>query len=743
MSVSLAGEVGRVTFYKEDTGWAVFTLIPSQTEGAYSPTVKVAGVIHEVYPGQILSLEGKYTEHPKFGKQFQFSHYRISSPTSVDGIRYFLTHSLPYFGSERARAAVELFGTDIFNVLDNEIEKLKQIPGITDSNLPAIRIAWQRAGEDRELGSFLSRFGISKAKVEAIKKEFGKSAINRIKTNPYILTRVAGLGFLTVDRYARDMGISSDSPLRRQAALIYCLEQETVGGGNSYLTFGELLHYVKKLNVEDLDNSTWTEKEALTHLKPAVADGSVVVEQSRIYLRSVYDAEVLVADLCTHLTTLKSAPLLPGDEFDAFVKSYQDFEGIEFSTEQLDALKLVNSSPLVVVTGLPGTGKTTVVRAIARLLETANLNYGLCAPTGKAARRLEEVTGRKASTIHRYYGFCTEFEQWSGGAKDRAVILDEASMVPVTLAKVLLQGLLANPRLVIVGDPAQLPAIGPGNFLQDLKDSSRIPSVHLTQVHRQSLESDIVHNAHRVLHGEPLELRDREDFRAVFSESAADLQDVLDKAVLKLEAAKAEYQILCPMRKKTIGTENLNLRIRELVNPMARAGGFTIGSTTYYPGDRVLVTKNNYDVGVVNGDTGVVTAITNEGTKLVVQVDGYVDPKYFTKSESIGLDLGYAITVHKSQGSEFDVVVLLLHSDHIRMLNRNLLYTAMTRAKKKLILLGSSKAITAAINRHMISARNSYLLERISESDGECPVQWKSGKADPAETDELVTAFQD
>lgn len=716
----IEGEVRQVYYFNEESGWAVFDL--EEDSHSHSDVHKVTGSIYEVYQGLRLTVEGEHVTHPKYGKSFRISSYRVEDPTSLAGIIKFLEFTLPNVGPVRADYIVEKFGRDTLKVLDERIEELVQIPGIKREDLPNIRSLWNVARGNRELVVFLAQFGLSRGKITDIIRSMPKATIASIRQDPYILTDVGGVGFKTVDAFAMSMGLDKNSEGRQRGVLHYCLK-EGIKKGHVYLTMSQLLSSVKDLSPSGMNLSLLSTEKVKSLLASLQERESVVLEGDRVYTTRMYHAEQDASNYLIRQIKTALKPILPEEELSAFKERYEGemathVEGFKFSEDQLEALRCVNQNSLAVVTGLPGTGKTTTIRAITRLLEEANMSFELCAPTGKAARRLEEVTGRTAQTMHRTLGIglTQEDRDWAQAnlqALD-ALILDETSMLDAPLFATACRSLPSHCRLVLVGDPAQLPSVGPGSVLRDLKESQSVPKAHLTQIHRQALESDIVFNAHRVLKGEDIQVRGKGDLTILRFPSQGKIEETLMKVAEKLVAARSDCQILCPMRKVQLGTDNLNDKLRKVMNPLTTKAYVKWGDKKFYRGDRVLVTKNMYLHGVVNGDTGAVTTL-DVGERVVEGAfDSVAVP--FKGEELNNLDLSYAMTIHKSQGSEWDVVVLVLHKSHQLLLNRNLLYTAMTRAKKKLIILTDSSSLGKSVRNEVMSIRNSNLRIKVDDA---------------------------
>jgi exodeoxyribonuclease V alpha subunit len=716
---SLQGTVERITYVNEETQYVVARLdVPGSRDLA-----TIVGNLPSLTPGETLRLQGTWTHHKKFGHQFLVERYETVVPATVTGIQRYLGSGLiKGIGPVFAARLVDAFGLDTLRVIEEEPARLREVEGIGPLRLRRITAAWAEQKEIREVMLFLQGHGVSSAYAVKIFKAYGQAAIPTVKTNPYRLARdIYGIGFKTADRIARNLGCPA-IPAPRPGGN-HPRAARAGGRGHVYGPEGDLLR----------------EAEAALEIPPdllakAIADlsrdGEVVVEDlpeggRAIFLKPLHAAEVQVA---RRLSDLLRAPRVPV-QIDA-EKALTWVEGVtrlRLATQQREAIRMALCQKALVVTGGPGTGKTTILRCIIRILEKKGLRMHLASPTGRAAKRMAEATGRDAATIHRLL----EWSPGAGGFQRNAerpletdlVIVDEASMIDIVLMNSLLRAIPLVATLLLVGDADQLPSVGPGSVLKDILDSGRVPAVRLTEIFRQAEQSRIVGNAHRINRGEFPDLsrppRGQEsDFHFLPEEDAERLQQlIVDLASRRLPARYGldpleDIQVLSPMHRGVIGAVQLNAALQTSLNP-ARSGAMEVmrGGRVFRAGDRVMQVRNNYDKEVFNGDIGRIARIDTQEQEAVVRVDGR--PVTYDFSELDELTLAYAATVHKSQGSEYPAVILPMHTTHYPMLQRNLLYTAVTRAKRLLVVVGMKKALAMAVRNNATIRRASRLAGRL------------------------------
>jgi len=707
----LAGVLDKITFQNPDNGFTVARLQPAAAGGE---PVTVVGTLGTIGVGVTLSLTGQWRQDARHGKQFLISSYLVKQPDTTKGIENYLgSGMIKGIGRSYAARIVAHFGLDTLAVLEQEPERLREVAGLGRKRVEGIVQTWRQHRDQHEIMLFLQGHGIPAAQAVKIHQTYGREALTVVRANPYRLAEdIWGIGFRSADRIAISLGMSSLDPRRARAGLLHALN-EAAAEGHCYLDQADLLQQGKLL--------LGCEAHLLeAELLKLVVDEKLVNSNAQIYLAPLYHAETGAAAGILRLHggappwgELAIARELPG---------IQERLGLRLAPEQQEALQIVLGGRMAIITGGPGTGKSTILKALILLLEGKGMTINLAAPTGRAAKRLAEATGREAKTLHRLL----EYDPMAHGFRRNAenflvgdlVIVDEASMLDIYLTNAMLRALPPGAGLLLVGDYDQLPSVGPGNVLRELISAETFPVARLTRIFRQSEGSLISLNAGRVNRGESLDLlpefRGEKDFYFIRRETAeAILAEILSLCGGRLEKkygfdARRDIQVLTPMRKGLLGLENLNIRLQELLR---LAGDEGRGEGVFLVGDKVMQLRNNYDKDVFNGDIGFVIRIDEEETRLLVDFDGrQVSYGAADRSE---LQLAYAITVHKSQGSEFPCVVLPLHTAHYQMLQRNLLYTALTRGRKLVVVVGSQPAVAKAIANNRIQARNSGLRRRV------------------------------
>ncbi len=699
MAERLTGVIERVQHYAQATGFCVAHLRESR-----GSLVTLVAVCPPLEPGDEIEATGQHVVDRRYGTQFKADRIAPLLPVTREAIsKYLASGRIRGIGPKLAKRLIDKFGVDIIAVLDESPEKLLSVSGIGTAKLTTIREGWSEKRDVWRLAALLGEHGIGTARAARIQKEFGGDALNVVRQNPYRLAQdISGIGFKVADAIARTVGFERDSPSRIRAGLHHILG-EARSFGHCGLPRAELLE----------------KTVSLLGCEPALIDGVIgeLVQERRvvadsiggtplIFARRLHEAETHIAQLLGALMSA-DAPFAE-EEMEALIDEVEsDFV---LPDEKREAIRLALTNPVCVITGGPGVGKTTVVNAILQIATKGELDIALAAPTGRAAKRMTQQTGHAAKTIHRLLEWSPEEDGFTR-AEDKPLdcdflVVDEASMCDVLLFESLLRAIEPGTSLLIVGDADQLPSIGPGQVLQDIIDSGAIPVASLKTVYRQGSGSTIITNAHRINSGELPDLSNAEGsdfffFNARDSEHARDL--VVDIVVNRIPHRFGldplrDVQVLAPMRKGAAGVDELNALLQAKLNPARPAPG-----KTFARGDKLMQTVNNYDKEVFNGDVGLVREISADGDTVVMEFDRALIEYHGNDIDQ--LKLAYATTVHKAQGSEFPIVVIPLLSAHSIMLQRNLLYTAVTRAAKYVILVGERNAIGRAVHNANASKR--------------------------------------
>jgi exodeoxyribonuclease V alpha subunit len=703
--ISLEGEVARITF-RADDGYTVLRL---ETE---HDVVTCVGYFARIGQGDHVVAQGRWVSHPRYGEQFSVETYQIVPPRTEEGIiRYLSSGLIKGIGRSMAGRIVKRFGERTVEIIDKQPNRLREVAGLGQKRVSAIKNAWREHRDLGELMVFLESHGIRAGSAIKIYRHYGSSSIRTVRENPYRLaSEIWGIGFTTADRIALKLGIAHDASVRIRAGIKYVLSQATEEG---HVFLPEEFLRARCTSMLGVDEGSF--ESALTDL---VEDGELACEGQRVYLPALLEAEEsIVRNVKRILTGGNGADVKP---LDRALANMQIEQGFEFEKSQLRAISRGSRSRVSVVTGGPGTGKTTIVRAFVRICESMNLKVSLAAPTGRAAKRMTELAGRQAKTIHRLLEYSPQdnsFRRNEDNPIDAdVVIIDEASMLDILLASSLMKAIRSSASVVFVGDVDQLPPVGPGSFLADLIEARRLPVERLTRIFRQDEGGAIVDNAHRINSGEfPIFSRNTGEFFLIEEEKPAEVANlIVDLCARRLPARYGfdpaeDVQVLAPMYKGDAGATNLNHRLQDAVN---RQGG-RVGELKYRIGDKVMQLRNNYDKMVFNGDLGRIVDFDPVEDKITVRFDFEVE---YDRSELDEITLAYAITVHKSQGSEFKCVVMPVLTQHYIMLHRNLLYTAVTRARNLVVIVGTKKAIALAVRNVRTDRRYSSLAERLSEA---------------------------
>lgn len=690
-----------------------------------------------IYPGVEVEVRGEWERHPKYGATLVCQQ---SSPIhdSVEGRIKYMMALAPSLGELNASRILKALsgglcqgGEDPFDAIDKDPQILYQVKGIPPALITLVAQEWREAREYGAVSSALMGMGIPQADVKKVFAELGADALQIITDNPYALALVEGISFKQADKIAINQGFSYDSDFRIASILEYLLEVAAKQSGHLYVDTQSIARMINQLpQSEGIPGfgRPLGDQDIKSALADRVEKGRVVQDDGgdKIYLAWNYQLEVDCAEMLTGL--LAGHDL--GADIDAFIKEYERIYKIGFSEEQGEAIRALNENKVLLLTGLPGTGKSTVSKALVRLFKQAGKKFMLMSPTGIAAKRLSTVVGEAAGTIHRSLGYSMDGE-WDYNADNKldvdAVLVDEVSMLDQDLFYRLLSALKRETILVLVGDHAQLPSVGAGNVLHEMIQSGVIKRVHLTQIFRQEGASDIILNAHRINRGEDLVISDPTDkdtdFRFVEMGDAGKITSSILRVVDKLfhSHSTSTYQVLSPTYKGPLGVTLLNEQVKELLNPVRYQQEIVLGGKHFREDDRVMVVANNYSLDVFNGEVGKIYQIDRKAKKIRVKIfdepdDRLVDLTYDQARRM--LMLAYAVTIHRVQGQEFDYIILPFHESFSIQLQRNLLYTAVTRAKKKVFIFGQWRALLRAIHNDEVMRRNTQFARRIQDIAG-------------------------
>lgn len=714
----ICGTVDTIIFASQDNRFTVLKLSPEKLSTQI--TVTLNGIAPLI--GQLLEIEGEWVKHPKFGQQFKATTYKTVAPTEISGIEKFLASgAINGIGPAMAKKIVAEFGEKTLEIIAKLPNELLKVPGIGKKTAEKISTSYLEQSELTEIMVWLENHGISNTYAGKIFAKYGSFAIDIMEKDIYRLFQdIEGIGFLTADKLAFNLGIQREDKRRIISGIDYALMQLC---NNGHCCIPEMALVDKTAKILQVNNQI-----IFTILKERIDNGSLNTEvvggETLIYPPYLYYAEKKVA---TRLLQLQQATEpLSEDNLSLFIKVWEKDNQIQLAQKQKEAIKACLHHGVLVLTGGPGTGKTTVIKGILSILKAQGLKIRLAAPTGRAAKRLSETTGQKALTIHRLLeanNLAQDDNLQLGFSKDvddqldaDVIILDEVSMVDIVLMHHFLNAVPDGCRIILVGDTDQLPAVGPGSVLKDIIRSQKIPAIRLDEIFRQAQTSMIIQNAHIINAGRLPDLRKQySDF--VFYELNDDTsitQKILDLCTKDLPHegfdVLKDVQILSPMHRFLCGVENLNLILQEQLNPKKNQDELKYSSQTFRVGDKVMHIRNNYQKNVFNGDIGFIQDINNE--KLTVDYFDHIVT--YEKNELNELTLAYASSVHKSQGSEYKVVIIPLSTSHYIMLQRNLLYTAITRAKQKVIIIGSKKALMTAIQSNRTQKRYTLLAERLA-----------------------------
>ena len=701
--------VERITFQSPETG---YTVLKARVKD-YTELVAVVGNLLDANVGSVLLVEGSWKVDSRYGRQFMAESWEETMPATVYGIEKYLGSGLiKGVGPKFAQRIVRMFGTETIAVIEDDIDRLRQVEGIGSKRISMIKESWQKQKEVKNIMLFLQSNGVSTAYAAKIYKEYGNAAIDKVKENPFRLADdIWGIGFRTADTIAAKLGFGKDSFVRLRSGILYTLSA-LADEGHVYAERDQLADKAVELLEADIANVQMT-------LDNMLQAEELIFEEDAIFLPAFNYAEKGTAHKLIQLAEDVSGfdSLRPESQVD--VAALEKMLGIQYDEVQAQAVQEAARSKVMVLTGGPGTGKTTTVQGIIAAYGQMGLRILLAAPTGRAAKRMSEATGLPAKTIHRLLE-CKPPEGYQRNEENPlegdVLIVDECSMIDIILMNSLLKALPRNMRLVLVGDIDQLPSVGAGNVLRDIIDSGRFPVIRLTRIFRQAQQSRIITNAHRINKGEFPDIsngRNTDFFFINNEEPEAAVQEIVALVSSKLPryygVKPSEVQVLTPMQRGVLGGTNLNQTLQAALNPEGE--GLRRGGFIFRLYDKVMQVKNNYDKEVFNGDIGRITAVDLQERTLQVMFDGRVIE--YDVSELDELVHAYATTIHKAQGSEYPIVVMPILMTHFVMLQRNLLYTGITRAKKVLVMIGSKKALAYAVHNVTVSQRNTKLKERL------------------------------
>ncbi|MBD2465742.1 ATP-dependent RecD-like DNA helicase [Oscillatoria sp. FACHB-1407] len=729
---ALQGVIERITFHSEESGYTVARLKAPRT----SELITIVGNFANVQAGQTLQMQGTWREHPQYGQQFQVTQYRETKPATLTGIEKYLGSGLiKGVGPVTAKRIVAHFGLETLDIIENQIERLVEVPGIAQKRVKMIQTTWQTQKAIKEVMLFLQGHGVSTTYAVKIYKQYGDESIEVVTANPYRLaTDVYGIGFVTADAIARNLGIHPTSEFRYRAGILHVLG-EASEDGHCFLPQSELVertvnrlalpdHRIAPEDIVALTTAMSVDEQLIMQGGPGDFQG-----QFLCYSPPFFHSE---QGLAHRVKSLLNQPVtVDVERVERWIDRFTDRYGLQLSDQQRQAVIMAASHRVLILTGGPGVGKSFTCKTIVALWKAMGKTIALASPTGRAAQRLSELTGQEAKTIHRLLEFDPKQMKFKRDGDNPipadAIVVDESSMLDLFLANSLFKAIAPDAHLLLVGDIDQLPSVGPGAILQDLISSELIPVIRLTQVFRQAQQSAIVTNAHRINQGEFPKLEKISDtpktdflwFNVEEPEhGVAGIRDIVTHLIPKLgfDPAK-DLQVLCPMTKGEVGTRSLNQTLQQLINPPHPSKAELVrGGMTLRVGDRILQQKNDYNREVFNGDLGVITAIDVEEQEVKAQFgDRSVTYDYADLNE---ITLAFATTIHKSQGSEYPVVILPVFMTHYVMLSRNLIYTGVTRARKLVVLVGGHKAIAMAVKQVKDQQRYTLLAHRLKLNAG-------------------------
>jgi exodeoxyribonuclease V alpha subunit len=706
----IKGILEKIIFKSTETGFMV-----GKVKTEEGDTVTIVGNTYEIKRGERLEVRGRWISNKNYGRQFEIEDIKTIEPATVNGIKSYLGSGLiKGIGPVMADRIVSHFKLETLKIMDNRPEKLAEVEGIGIKKIDLIKRSWRKHRGIRDVMIFLQSIGISSNLAIKIYNTYGDSSVNIIKSNPYKLSEdIFGVGFKSSDKIALKIGIKKDSIFRIKAGVAYILN-EAENSGHCYYPYQELVEILENF----LDTEIGKINDALAELEKEKKIKIIKNGEEKVYLTGIYEAEKCVCKrIMEILNEHNPAGVKEKGESDitGLIKKLSEETDIILDPIQVKAIEKALTEKLLVITGSPGTGKSTILKFIIRIFRNKKVKLG--APTGRASKRLYETTGMEAKTIHRLLNYNPKLNKFARNEKEPIeadiLIIDEASMIDIKLMKDMLSAIKDGTKIIFVGDTDQLPSVGPGNVLKDIISSGVVPVIELKKIYRQESESLIIHNAHKVRDGQfPFigKPKNNDFFFIEKNEPEEVVKIILDLLTRRIPGSfnfnpLFDIQVLVPTNKGVVGVKNLNSRIQNILNPDGNR--IIRDSVEFRQNDKVIQLKNNYEKDVYNGDIGIISNINYETEELTVNFDGKnVNYNFFELDE---ISLSYAISIHKSQGSEFKCVIVPLLTSHYMLLQRNLLYTAITRARELAVIVGSKKAIGMAVNRSIVEDRYTNL----------------------------------
>ncbi len=704
----IRGVVERITYQSAENGYSVLRVAVKD----YNELVTVVGNLIDVNVGSVLLIEGEWTVNKKYGTQFNAYKWEETVPATAFGIEKYLGSGLiKGVGPKFAKRIVDMFGTDTISVIEDNPEQLSEVEGIGEKRIEMIVKSWEQQKEIKNIMLFLQSHDVSTTFATKIYKKYGNKSIEIVKANPYKLADdIWGIGFKTADNIASKLNFDKNCFIRCRSGILYTLNQ-LADDGHVYAEKEQLIK--KSSELLDIEQNFIVEV-----LEKILNTNDLVLDEEAIYLPTFYMAEIGIAH---RLKLLNNSPARINTNLKVNISRLQEKIGIEYDEIQAKGIQQAVTAKVMILTGGPGTGKTTTTLGIIRILQIMGMHILLAAPTGRAAKRMTETTGMEAKTIHRLL----EFKPSGGYQRNEknmldgdVLIIDESSMIDVILMNSLMKAIPPHMKLILIGDIDQLPSVGAGNVLRDIIDSNQFSVIRLTKIFRQAQSSRIIMNAHKINEGRYPDLSNGKNTDFFFIE--AEEPEVAANTIVELVKSRlpkyyhispSSIQVLSPMQKGIVGASNLNIMLQDAINPsdkcLYRAG------RSFRPNDKVMQIRNNYDKEVFNGDIGFISEIDFDNNKLNVAFDNRIIEYDITELDE--LVQAYAITIHKSQGSEYPVVVMPVMMTHFIMLQRNLIYTGITRAKKVLVIVGTKKAVSYSVRNVTVTKRNTKLKERLQE----------------------------